>query len=478
MRNEVFRINNCAITGEWESRVYDFNTGIFTGEKMGLLYDNLAQLISVEKLFRGRIGCEDGAHIYFNGKRVAPYNSAAAFKEYVGVISGKVSRLFDNLAVMINIAVPMEESKTSFVDRKMIFNRVKTLFERYGVTIDPMEPVRNLSTFECKVLELLRAYIHGKKIVFLVNPTGFLSNMELERFMKITDEMAGQGMSVLVADNNIEFLRDYTDRITLFKDGRTIAVVESEEWAEGALTDYLYDASIPRGGYTPGEDFSEKDTVFQMRSVCTPWIRNGSFSVCEGEIATLLCEEGETYEHLKDLLFRGYKPETGSLLLKGKEYAPASVPDALSQKVCLVEEYPTESMLFRNQSIEMNCIINMLNKIPGTVVSRKYENSIRSELSGYFDTDDFSRPVGELEVCKQQKLVYCKWWLYSPALLVCFRPFSSIDFYMYETTCEMISKYARERKAVLVISTNKSDIYTLPSTNYMIHKRNIVKLDS
>ncbi len=51
-----------------------------------------------------------------------------------------------------------------------------------------------------------------------------------------------------------------------------------------------------------------------------------------------------------------------------------------------------------------------------------------------------------------QKLLYLRWLLYSPEIVVCVEPFKSVDVYLEKNAVEMIMEMSRKGIAVIVLT--------------------------
>jgi ABC-type sugar transport system ATPase subunit len=91
-------------------------------------------------------------------------------------------------------------------------------------------------------------------------------------------------------------------------------------------------------------------------------------------------------------------------------------------------------------------------------MNSKYRKSCIDNYEGFFSKGALSARTESLSIYDQQKLVYLKWHLYNPKVVVCTRPFSSIDVELREITSEMMELLLEKGIGILVLASNYSEI--------------------
>jgi len=112
-------------------------------------------------------------------------------------------------------------------------------------------------------------------------------------------------------------------------------------------------------------------------------------------------------------------------------------------------------------SVVENLVFASIGKINSLWTSSRYLKSCIQEYEKYFPQINMNRPAEELTIYDQQKLVYLKWHLYNPRVVVCIRPFSSIDAELREITSEMLDLLMKKGIAIIVLGSNYSEMYSI-----------------
>ena len=123
-----------------------------------------------------------------------------------------------------------------------------------------------------------------------------------------------------------------------------------------------------------------------------------------------------------------------------------------------------------------NLQILLSQKVSGMWMIPKYRKSIRKLLGGTISDDVYARKVKDLSPSDVQRIVYCRWLIYSPQLLVCIQPFAEGDIQARETAREMIYMLEKRNIPVLIITSNTAELnYCRGRELYMRHGRMISK---
>ena len=86
---------------------------------------------------------------------------------------------------------------------------------------------------------------------------------------------------------------------------------------------------------------------------------------------------------------------------------------------------------------------------------RRYRESLKKTINGWFQTDICSKSLSDLTETQLQKVIFCRWMLYRPRLLVLVNPFIGGCINMNESSMENIRQIAGQGTGVLILSTNE-----------------------
>lgn len=444
---------------------------LLRGERLGILYDNLQDMNALKDFFYGQCPLTDGS-AYFDGRRIPPADGMRFLPRHVAVIERR-SVLFRHLTVEENLFLNLQNRHALLrrrIDRKMY----RRLLDRFHIDAVLDDRAGEISPLDRKRLELLQAFVNEKTLVVVVNLSGTLSEEDSRAMMTVVDEMAARGFSFIFLDNSIPFLLRHTDRLTALQRGTNPFFSRTSLWEEDGLGRMFFQpskaASPAAGGFPAAAPCVEFCQLSSRR------LRGVDWSIGRGQIVSLLCGSDEDYQHIRDLFYRGGAITQGELRIGGQPYANDDLSRAVRQGVAVIDENPIHSSLFQNKTVAENCKIALLQKISTQAVGQRFSRSIDSRLSAFFSERELRLPASRLPLDQQQRLVYCRWLLYLPQLLICLKPFSSIDIKMISATREMLQLCAANGSAVLIVTTSREDLAQVPSVNYWMSRKQILPL--
>jgi L-arabinose transport system ATP-binding protein len=245
--------------------------------------------------------------------------------------------------------------------------------------------------------------------------------------------------------------------------GRMIRAFEKDMYDEKTV-----EAVLLGGGEKPaaGESHELAPQVLEILHVSTQKLRDISLTLHKGEAVSLLDMDGSTNEALFQVL-TGEAAYKGTLLLDGKAYKPRYIKHALKKGVCVISENPTETMLFPHLSARENLFLGMAGRVRFFFGRKKYKKSLTQSYrellpQRILECQDI-RTLGSEDL---QRLVYCKWLLCHPKLLIVLKPLSVTDPHLSQVTQELIGQYLRQGTCVLILSSNPTEAYRLGETVY------------
>ena len=90
---------------------------------------------------------------------------------------------------------------------------------------------------QCKLLEIGRALLSGPKLLLLDEPTSGLSSEEREKTVEVIHRIRNEkGLTIVLVEHNLPFIRSISDRIGVLNFGTKIA--------DGPVQDVLNDPKV------------------------------------------------------------------------------------------------------------------------------------------------------------------------------------------------------------------------------------------
>lgn len=444
MRRDLIRIQNGSGRHKKVMVLEDIQMELQCGEVQGVFFENREEEESLMRVLCGEAKLAGGM-VYYQDVRYEPQEAAGLFKEKI-FLPVFQSEWAEELTVTDFFCL---YEQCFGKQRKLIERKIHTLSEVFGLEYQPDQRIQQLSNIQKVRLELIRAYDRAYEVVILRGLTTVLGEEAFCRIMKLVDELRQRNMTFLILDHAEVLARFCTTQIYAVSRGRTVYVYKKAE-----LRAYLQGKSWEK-------DRREQDTgwngeVLQIRGVALDEKVRVDLSVYAGEIVTVLDTKGSYINSLAAILRGDLAYEQGNIWYRGIPFAPAGIREVIHKGIGIIEEHEGghRQELFYNLSALENLELLLAEKEPVRLIKKNRHQSIIKESAQFFSEQELNTMVAELSSRQRQRLVYYRWYLCFPQLIICVRPLTSLDRQMREEAEQMIRRFQERGIAVLVLTAN------------------------
>ena len=144
------------------------------------------------------------------------------------------ARLVDRLSVEENIVLGYPDLPY-YLDNSKIRARVRSLMERYGLSVRVGAQAGELSAGERQRVDLLKTLFRGVDVLLLDEPTAVLVPAEVERLFETIRSFAADGVAVMIITHKLREVMEVSDTVTVMRDGRVELVIPTEDTTAAAL---------------------------------------------------------------------------------------------------------------------------------------------------------------------------------------------------------------------------------------------------
>src|SRR5439155_4889655 len=187
-----------------------------------------------------------------------------------------------------NIALGLERTGPwGRVDWNAWRARAEALLARVGARIDPEAEAGDLSMPQQQLVEIARALGADARVLILDEPTASLSKEDTDNLFRVVRELREQGVGMIYISHRLEELPTIADRVTVLRDGNTIATREMADVNREQLIQMMVGREL--SAVFPKRAVPLGDTVLELRGVgCTAsGVAGVDLSVRAGEIVGL-----------------------------------------------------------------------------------------------------------------------------------------------------------------------------------------------
>jgi len=416
----------------------------------------------------------DGVEQWFSNVRDAE-------RAGVAIVFQELS-LVPSLSVAENIFLGRLPSSKGFVHWVKIHEKARALLAELGaIPTDVL--VGRLGIAQQQLVEIAKALSHDARILVLDEPTAALNDSEAEALFATLRNLKAAGLGLIYISHRLEEVLELADRITVLRDGRTIATRKRGEIDRQNLVSLMVGREISQ--VVPEHHHAAGEIVLEVRGLTVDHpaipgrkvLSNIDFDLRAGEVLGIAGLMGSGRTALLNVLF-GSLPgnAAGEIRISGSRVDLRQPSDAIRRGIALVTEDRKRLGLSLIASVLENTTLASLQALASGAVLRKHEEVAVVERSMAELRVKASSPetiVGTLSGGNQQKVVLAKWLLTHPRILLLDEPTRGIDIAAKQEIYEQIDQLAERGLALVVVSSEMEELRGLCDRILVLHEGRI-----
>lgn len=455
----------------------DIDFDLNRGEIHCLIGQNGCGKSTIIKVISGVIDVDEGSEVILDGRKSGGGSARQAMNNGVRVIYQDLS-LFPNLTVAENIAFDRHVDKSvKGVSWTQIYQKAEEVIDRMHIELNLESLAEELSIADRQLVAIARALATNAKILIMDEPTSSLTRKEVNVLFSIIKSLQEKGMTIMFVSHKLDEIIEIAERITVMRDGQMISTFENKDVDETNLAHLISGQQI-----TYQQDFVEHgdEEVLRIENLsCGRQYRDVSFSVRKGEILGIIGLLGAGRTELASSIFGMNPPESGKILLHGREVNFRNNREAIASRIAYVPEDRLLQGLVLNQSVENNTIISIIQKLKNKLgmIDKKECRAITQRWIDELRIKSASPEINASAMSggNQQKIVISKWLSTEPEVLILDQPTNGIDIAAKNTIYELIRELSRQGMSIIMISDEAAEIYYNCPRALVMHKGKIVK---
>jgi ribose transport system ATP-binding protein len=441
----------------------DVDLEVERGEVHALLGGNGAGKSTILKILNG-VHVPDAGSIEVGGVPLVEHTPETARRAGIAMIFQEMS-LIPTLTVAQNVFLT-REAKGSFglIDDRAAERRAKALFDLLEVEVDPKSLVGDLGAGQRQLTEIVKAISQDATVLVLDEPSTALSVSDVERLFIFLRRLKAKGVAIIYVSHRMDEIGRIADRATILRDGRHVITAPLADLPVEAMIGHIVGkrsrglSDVTRSEAALGEPLLE---LCNVSGVAKP--KNIDLVVHRGEIVGLAGLLGSGRSALARVI-SGIDPIVeGEIRIAGETVAIASPGDAIAAGMALIPEDRLRQGVIAEHSVLSNVTLAMLDRLSAwTVVSDDRARRLTDEQVEGLNIKTASRDsaVRTLSGGNQQKVVLAKWLATEPDILVLDEPTAGIDIGSKAEIIRLVRALAKAGKAILMISSELSEMLT------------------
>jgi len=445
------------------------------GEVHAVVGENGAGKSTLMKILAG-VYQPDAGEILIDGHPVRITSPHEAQRLGIGIIYQELNLLPD-MTIAENVFLGREPRGTfGIVDSRKLEQQAHNVLRRLGVDIDPHLRLARLSVAQAQMVEIAKALSLDARLVIMDEPSATLGGRDLEYLFDVIRALKQQGVGVVYISHRIAEIFRIADRVTVFKDGKTVGTQDVSQIDRPTLVRMMIgrmlSEAFPRRGGAPGEEVLRVEHL-----TCKGRLDDVSLKVRRGEIVGIAGLVGAGRTELAEAIFGARPLDGGEVFIQGVKVKIPSPRHALARKLGFLTEDRNEGGLVLGLSVRENVALPSLDRRQqaGFVdqrIERQVVTSIAQDLS--IRTPSLAQDVENLSGGNRQKVVLAKWLVSGPDLLIFDEPTRGIDVGAKEEIWNLMRTLADQGKAVLMISSELLEIIGMSDRIAVFHRGRVV----
>lgn len=430
-------------------------------EVMALVGQNGAGKSTLIKILTGVYRRDEGT-IAFDGKAVDFTMPAEAQAAGIATIYQEIN-LAPQRSVAENIYLSREPRRFGLIDQSAMRRGAEAVLKTFNLAIDVDRPVAHFDAATRQMVAIARAVTQNARLVIMDEPTSSLDEREVAVLFETIRTLKRSGVAVIFIGHRLDELYEICDRVTIMRDGQTVAKSPMADMPKMALVRHMLGKELAAfQAMAPGEEKPERPVRLDVANAgAGVRVRDVSLTVREGEISGLAGLLGSGRTETARLIFGADKMERGTLRLAGSERTYREPADAIADGIGLVSEDRKIDGIVPDMSIRENMTLALLPRLKKAgIVDRARQDEIVTRYIRALGVKCASpdQPIKELSGGNQQKVLLARWLATEPRVLIVDEPTRGIDIGAKSEILKLLRSLADEGLSVLMISSELEEL--------------------
>ncbi len=404
---------------------------------------------------------EDAGKILIDGKETHFAGPKNALDNGVAMVHQELNQVLKR-SVMENIWLGRFPKKMGLVSHQQMYEKTKAVFKELDIPVDPKMIIGKLSVSQRQMVEIAKAVSYNAKIVVLDEPTSSLTEEEVEHLFKIMNKLRDKGVALVYISHKMEEILRISDEVTIMRDGKWVATEHARDLTTDKIIKLMVGRDLtnrfPPKTNVPGEVMLE---VKNLTGKYMPSCIDVSFELRKGEILGIAGLVGSRRTELLETIFGISHRASGEVILNGKTVDNKDSRMAIKNGFALLTEERRATGIFPVMNISFNSIIaNIKSYKKHVLLSGK---DMTKDTGWVIDSMHVKTPsqrtqIRSLSGGNQQKVIFGRWLLTAPEVLLLDEPTRGIDVGAKYEIYQLIIDLANQGKGVIMVSSEMPEL--------------------
>jgi len=439
----------------------DASLTVARGEVLALIGQNGAGKSTLIKVLTGALPRDRGT-VRFEGAPVA-------FRTPQDAQAGGIATIYQEInlvplrSVAENIFLGREPRRWGLIDWRRMHAEAAQLLAQFDVRVDVRQPLNQFNTATQQMVAIARAIGQQARLVVMDEPTSSLDDHEVAVLFDVIRQLKARGIGVIFVSHRLDELYAVCDRVTVMRDGMTVADQPMAGITKLELVAAMLGRSLAEvqqfGATAFDEDFAPRPTrILEVSGLkSAPRVAAVDIDVREGEIVGLAGLLGSGRTETARAIFGIDRAQAGTIKVGGRETGFRNAQDAIRAGI----GFCSEDRIVPDMSVRDNLTLALLPQLTrhgviDQVRQREIVDRLIKRLGIRLASAD--QKIRELSGGNQQKVLLARWLCLQPKLLILDEPTRGIDVAAKAEIQGLIRELARDGLGVLMISSELEEL--------------------
>jgi ribose transport system ATP-binding protein len=328
---------------------------------------------------------------------------------------------------------------------------------------------------------MARALARQARLIVMDEPSAVLDPEEVQNLFRVIRELTADGVAVVYISHRLEEIRQIGDRVTVLKDGRTVArnlpardtpTADVIRLMTGRTIEYVF----PEHGDRP--EGSDDTVLLEVEGLSrTGEFTDVSFTARAGEIVGLAGLVGSGRSEILETVYGARKAAAGTVRVRGRALRNGSVPAAVRAGVGLAPEERKSQALLLGEPVYRNVSLATLARFAraGFLREDAEQEAARTETARLdVRPADVRRTARTLSGGNQQKVVLARWLLRGCDVLLLDEPTRGVDVGARSEIYTLVRDLAAAGVAVVMVSSEVPEVLGLADRVLVVREGRVV----
>ena len=462
MEEHLLQINQVSKAFTGVKALDKVSLSVRPGTVHSLMGENGAGKSTLMKCLFGIYSTDSGEFI-LDGKKVNFANPRQAMLNGVSMVHQELNQVHTR-SVMENIWLGRFPGLPPFyVSHKKMYQNTLDIFKRLDIKLNPKAIIRTLSVSQRQMVEIAKAVSHDSKIIVLDEPTSSLTEVEVEHLFRIINNLRERGCAIIYISHRMNEILRISDDVSVLRDGKMVGTLP----ASALTTDKIITMMVGRelDNVFPPKDNVPGDVVLKVEGLTAQYrnnLKDVSFDLRKGEILGVAGLMGAGRTELVEGLFGLVTLKSGKIIKNGVEIKTGNSRRAKKHGFAMLTEERRATGIFSILNIRDNVTVANIRKYKkmGLYISSK-KMSVDADWA--IDAMRIKTPsqrtlIRSLSGGNQQKVIFGRWLLTNPDILLLDEPTRGIDVGAKYEIYQLMINLAKQGNSIIMVSSELPEL--------------------